>query len=393
MDRYFTVMVIPEREKNVKSFRIPRIIFRALIFVFVLICILVGIFIYDYSKVLKQVYENKHLSIENRELKEQIQLFQMKMNSMSENIERISVFEKKLRVITGLENTDLSTPFYNNIPKSMSTLPKEEDNDNSNSLVPQKNVPAQEIQQPQKQEDSSQKKNDSKLESTFIPGHLTPEELDDLIEDSDEYQKLKKQYEGKIATSFGLHTGYSYTQEWSYLTRTSFSIASQFARIDYQFSLLENSITDLEINVHALDQYLLDKDSYLKSTPTLLPTRGWITSYYGPRMSPYSGRVKMHEGLDVGGNIGTPIVAPADGIVTMVGEKPGYGIMLKIDHGYGIETIFAHTNEANVKKGEKIKRGEMIAHVGNTGYSTGPHLHYEIRVNGTPVDPLYFILD
>lgn len=101
----------------------------------------------------------------------------------------------------------------------------------------------------------------------------------------------------------------------------------------------------------------------------------------------------MHEGLDIGGKHGAPIVSPADGIVTFVGKKPGFGVLVQLDHGYGLETIYAHADVATVRKGEMISRGDMIARVGNTGYSTGPHLHYEIRVNGTPVDPLYYILD
>ena len=110
-------------------------------------------------------------------------------------------------------------------------------------------------------------------------------------------------------------------------------------------------------------------------------------------MSPYSHRLKMHEGLDFGARPGTPIYAPADGVVIYSGKKPGFGNTLSIDHGYGLETIYAHAKSLNVKKGQQVKRGYLIAQVGNTGYSTGPHLHYEIRVNGIPVDPLYYILD
>jgi murein DD-endopeptidase MepM/ murein hydrolase activator NlpD len=110
-------------------------------------------------------------------------------------------------------------------------------------------------------------------------------------------------------------------------------------------------------------------------------------------MSPYAGRIKMHEGLDVGAPIGTPIVAPADGVVTFSGPKPGFGNFVQLDHGYGVETIFGHASTLAVKKGQKISRGDKIATVGNTGYSTGPHVHYEVRVNGTPVDPLYYVLN
>jgi murein DD-endopeptidase MepM/ murein hydrolase activator NlpD len=101
----------------------------------------------------------------------------------------------------------------------------------------------------------------------------------------------------------------------------------------------------------------------------------------------------MHEGLDIGATPGTPIYAPADGIVVYSGTKPGFGNTLSIDHGYGIETIYAHAKALKVVKGVHLHRGDLIAEVGNTGYSTGPHLHYEIRINGIAVDPLYYILD
>jgi murein DD-endopeptidase MepM/ murein hydrolase activator NlpD len=103
--------------------------------------------------------------------------------------------------------------------------------------------------------------------------------------------------------------------------------------------------------------------------------------------------MKMHEGLDVGAPSGTAVHAPADGIVTFSGEKAGFGKFVQIDHGYGIETIYAHNSALTVRAGQKVKRGALLSAVGNTGHSTGPHLHYEVRVNGIAVDPLYFILD
>ena len=101
----------------------------------------------------------------------------------------------------------------------------------------------------------------------------------------------------------------------------------------------------------------------------------------------------MHEGLDIGASIGTPILAPADGTITFSGKKAGFGNFVQIDHGYGIESVYAHNSSNHVRKGDIVNRGQLIAKVGNTGNSTGPHLHYEIRVNGTPVDPFYYILD
>ena len=101
----------------------------------------------------------------------------------------------------------------------------------------------------------------------------------------------------------------------------------------------------------------------------------------------------MHEGLDVGASYGTPIYAPADGVVTFAGNKAGFGLFVQIDHGYGIETIYAHSQKILTKNGDNVKRGDLLAKIGSTGSSTGPHLHYEVRVNGIAVDPLYFVLE
>jgi cell division protein FtsB len=103
LDRYYTLMIIPEKNKDVRSIKIPRLVFKSLVFLFITFAILLGILTYDYWNVLSQVYENKHLLVENRQLKEQVQLFQMKLNSITEDLERINVFERKLRAITGLE--------------------------------------------------------------------------------------------------------------------------------------------------------------------------------------------------------------------------------------------------------------------------------------------------
>lgn len=354
MNRYFTVMVIPEREKGVKSFRIPRIVFHGAMFLLVVFIFLLAILGYDYWKIVKQIYQNRHLSIENRQLKEQIQLFQMKINTLSDDIERIRTFEKKLRIITGSENYDTTR-----------------------SLAPSDTaVEKGEVHPP-------------------IPSSGLFQNLKDnsIMEEDPKFHELKKLYEKKIATNFGLQSGYSYTKDWFELTKQSFAMAYSFAKFDYSYDTVKKFVNDLEVNIHKLDQFLLDKDSILRSTPTLIPAQGWITSYFGLRLSPTSGRVKMHEGLDIGGKHGTPIVSPADGIVTFVGKKPGFGVLVQLDHGYGLESIYAHADSATVRKGEVLRRGDMIARVGNTGYSTGPHLHYEIRVNGTPVDPLYYILD
>lgn len=138
---------------------------------------------------------------------------------------------------------------------------------------------------------------------------------------------------------------------------------------------------------------LKDKRNLLAATPSLRPTTGWISSDFGYRVSPFTGRREFHKGLDIANREGTPIIAPADGVITYADNRWLIGNMITIDHGYGMLTRFGHLEKILKKKGDRVKRGETIAMMGNTGRSTGPHLHYEVRLNGVPVDPMKYILD
>lgn len=149
-------------------------------------------------------------------------------------------------------------------------------------------------------------------------------------------------------------------------------------------------LVEIELRRHSQEgvrNLLNDQVSLSRATPKGWPTKGWLTSYFGMRKSPFTGKRVMHEGLDIAASVGTPVVATADGIVARVKYSAGYGKMVIIDHGYGYRTIFGHNSKILVKAGQRIKRGDLIAKVGNTGQSTGPHLHYELRLNGVPIDP------
>ena len=124
-----------------------------------------------------------------------------------------------------------------------------------------------------------------------------------------------------------------------------------------------------------------------------VPSRGWFSSRFGIRADPFTGRPTMHSGLDLASRYGAPVMATADGVVTYVGYQNGYGHIVSIDHGYGIQTRYAHNSKLYVQRGQKVRRYEVIAAVGNSGRSTGPHLHYEVRVRGVAVDPINYILD
>lgn len=131
----------------------------------------------------------------------------------------------------------------------------------------------------------------------------------------------------------------------------------------------------------------------LAATPSIMPTTGWLSSAFSRmRAHPILHQARPHEGIDVTAPMGAPIEAPANGTIIQAGWEAGYGNMVVIDHGYGIVTRFAHISRILVRVGDKVTRSELIAQVGNTGLSTGPHLHYEVHVNGRPVDPRRYIL-
>jgi murein DD-endopeptidase MepM/ murein hydrolase activator NlpD len=138
---------------------------------------------------------------------------------------------------------------------------------------------------------------------------------------------------------------------------------------------------------------LKDKRNLLAATPSLRPTMGWISSEFGYRVSPFTGRRELHKGMDIANREGTPIIAPADGVITFADNQWLMGNMITVDHGYGVLTRYGHMSKLLKKNGERVKRGETIALMGNTGRSTGPHLHYEVRLNGVPVNPITYILD
>ena len=163
---------------------------------------------------------------------------------------------------------------------------------------------------------------------------------------------------------------------------------------------LHSLVEDLSTNVRLeeVEQQTLfsllrvNKDSLL-STPSIWPVKGYLTSGFGPRRAPLSGATHVHRGLDISNRIGTPIRATARGAITFSGPDGAYGICVTIDHGNGISTRYAHMQRAIVKVGDYVQRGDVIGALGNTGRSTGPHLHYEVNVNGAPVNPMRYILN
>jgi murein DD-endopeptidase MepM/ murein hydrolase activator NlpD len=143
----------------------------------------------------------------------------------------------------------------------------------------------------------------------------------------------------------------------------------------------------------SLFNYLKDQQNLLASTPAVRPSRGWTTSRFGYRTSPFTGRREFHKGYDIANRPGTPIIATADGVVSFTGPKGFLGNLIVVDHGHGMVSRYGHCAKILSKRGAIVKRGDTIALMGNTGRSTGPHLHYEVHLNGIPVNPEKYILN
>lgn len=138
---------------------------------------------------------------------------------------------------------------------------------------------------------------------------------------------------------------------------------------------------------------LAEKKSILDHTPSIIPARGYRTRGFGMKYDPFTGYKRFHGGIDIGNKTGTPIYATADGVVQSTGIAGDFGKLITINHGYGYKTRYGHLSKIKVKRGQKILRGDLIGLMGSTGYSTGPHLHYEVIKNGKRVNPLEYVLN
>lgn len=212
--------------------------------------------------------------------------------------------------------------------------------------------------------------------------------VDAMIKDEDRFQSGK----GPIGEENSL-PDQTKVKVW----RSPFSHAYS-DKLNLKMSKLLAMASTAEEKINTVFVMQQDRLFYWASLPTIWPTRGWITSGFGAIRPGYrrsSGGLhrRFHEGIDIAAPRGTPVMASGDGLVTFSGYRSGYGKMVILDHGYGISTAYAHCSTIFVEEGKRVSRGMIIASVGNTGRSTGPHLHYEIRVDGVPTNPLQYIIE
>jgi murein DD-endopeptidase MepM/ murein hydrolase activator NlpD len=156
---------------------------------------------------------------------------------------------------------------------------------------------------------------------------------------------------------------------------------------------LQQKTEDIQKNLDTLVGFFQGQENRLASTPTIYPTVGLMTSAFGWRADPFTRRQAFHYGLDIAAALGNPVVATADGVVIVVNTDKLLGRYVQVNHGLGITTVYGHMSAFKCRVGQRVKRGDVLGDVGQTGKALGPHVHYEVRVNGTAVNPYYYLLE
>ncbi len=167
--------------------------------------------------------------------------------------------------------------------------------------------------------------------------------------------------------------------------------ADKLTNLNRHMDRLLEDASARERSLAELQEFLRAQRSIAAVTPNQWPVTGWVTSEFGPRSNPFGSRREFHSGIDIATKLGAPIQAPADGIVTNVEKRPDLGLLIQVEHGRGISTLYAHLFRSAVSKGQVVKRGEVIGYVGNSGRSTGAHLHYSVNLNGVYVNPRKYL--
>ena len=166
------------------------------------------------------------------------------------------------------------------------------------------------------------------------------------------------------------------------------------SKISSELNRLKKKAQNLDINFDILYKFFKEQQELLACTPSIWPTRGYLTSVFGYRRDPFTGKRAFHKGIDISAPIGQKVHVTAKGIVVKTGYMPrSFGRYVMVNHGFGFTTVYGHLSRILVKPGQRVKREDVIGLVGNTGRSTAPHLHYEVRVYGRSVNPLLYILE
>ncbi len=216
-------------------------------------------------------------------------------------------------------------------------------------------------------------------------------QLQTQVKDTNQRLNSLQSLAGEVAMAYGItrfrQTPFGLTES------TGETDPAAFQQSLDEFSYLQKNAALVEVSSSGVRLLPASQFSSLGIVPSLWPVVGQITGHFGERLDPFSGEGAFHAGLDIASHYGDEIRAPADGDVTDVEQRAGYGRLIILDHGFGLTTWYGHLSGFNVQAGTHVKRGDVIGYEGDSGRSTGPHLHYEVRINNTPVNPWRYLRD
>ena len=393
---HITFFVFTHKTGHGKKWVFPYKYLKYMTGLFFLIAIFVMVMVVDYIHLWSKVFEIKGLKAKEVLMAKQMSVLEEKINTFESSLARIKVFNQKLRTITSPLDKEIKSLqlVMGPIDESQSMYRGPSSLYSSHASLRSRHAS---LRSRRSENPSYWKMGYGNHEHGH--GHDGPEyeyehgqtdhgQVGGSVVSQDSLQNLEREYElledhaALGSRDRDQHDLSSFADMEKYV-----SLVLRINESIKQSQLEEQSSMDLWAR-------LSEKTDILFSTPSITPTRGWFSSGFGYRLSPFTHKATMHNGVDIAARPGTSVVAAADGEVIFSGhDRRGYGNLISIDHGYGIVTRYGHNAKNKVHVGQKVKRGEVIALVGSTGRSTGPHLHYEIRRDGVPVNPITFFLD
>jgi len=214
------------------------------------------------------------------------------------------------------------------------------------------------------------------------------EQLQSSVKDTNERMNSLQSLATEVAMTYGFMR---FRQSPFALSEAPPAANPGFEQSVAQFNFLEQNVGEAVLPQGSLPVLTSARLADLTSTPTLWPVVGQLTGHFGERMDPFSGEGAFHTGVDISSQYGDAVRVSADGVVIEAGERGGYGRLVVVDHGFGVSTYYGHLASFNVLVGQQLRRGDTIGNVGVSGRSTGPHVHYEVRINGAPVNPMRYL--
>ena len=213
-------------------------------------------------------------------------------------------------------------------------------------------------------------------------------QLQVMVKDSNQKLSSLQSLATEVAVSYGI---VRFRRTPFGLAETAIGTDEGFQRSVEQFNYLARNATSVALAAQGLHLMPGRELEDLTFTPSLWPVMGHITGSFGERLDPFSGEGAFHSGVDISSNYGDEVRATADGLVVAVEQRSGYGRIVLVDHGFGVSTLYGHLSSFSTRVGARVKRGEVIGTVGMSGRVTGPHVHYEVRLYGTPINPWRYL--